>query len=180
MIKKYRSLLALLGVLCSVGVVNAQTVATDRSKEEQFKDSSELNRLVDLGLRKERSWRNTAATFTLSGRELEKMFSGNLLNTLQGRIPGLTVNTGSGEPGYDNPNLFMRGRTTWNNGAAQQLILLDGFQVDLSALSAFSPYEIESITLLKDAAATAMFGLQGASGVISVSTKRVGCQQKMS
>ncbi len=172
MIKKYRSLLALLGWLCGIGVANAQTTATENSKEEQFKDSTALNLLVDLGLRREKNWRNTAATFTLSGRELEKMFSGNLLNTLQGRIPGLTVNTGSGEPGYDNPNLFMRGRTTWNNGAAQQLILLDGFQVDLSALSAFSPYEIESITLLKDAAATAMFGLQGASGVISVATKK--------
>ncbi|MCH5686115.1 TonB-dependent receptor plug domain-containing protein [Niabella sp. W65] len=147
-------------------------MTADGTNQEQLKDSTELNRLVDLGLRKEKNWRNTTATFTLSGKELEKMFSGNLLNTLQGRIPGLTVNTGSGEPGYDNPNLFMRGRTTWNNGAAQQLILLDGFQVDLSALSAFSPYEIESITLLKDAAATALYGLQGASGVISVATKK--------
>ena len=127
---------------------------------------------VDGGFKKEKASRYTGAAYTLQGKELAKMFTGNLLNTLQGRIPGLTVSTGSGEPGYDNPSLYVRGQTSWNIDGSQVLILLDGFQVDLSALSALSPNEIESITLLKDATATAMFGLQGGAGVLSIRTRR--------
>lgn len=100
------------------------------------------------------------------------MFTGNFLNTLQGRIPGLFVVTNSGEPGYDNPSLYVRGRTSWNIGSNDLLILLDGFQVDIGALVPLSPDEVESVTLLKDATATAMYGLQGGAGILSIRTKR--------
>jgi len=132
---------------------------------------SDTTKLIDGGIRSEQSWRNTGATFTLSGEELAKTNAGNLLNTLQGRIPGLTVMTGSGEPGYDAPTLYVRGQSSWNITGNRVAIYLDGYQVDMNSLSALSPNEIESVTLLKDAAAVAVYGLDGGAGVLSVRTK---------
>ncbi|MFT3903058.1 MAG: SusC/RagA family TonB-linked outer membrane protein [Niabella sp.] len=108
----------------------------------------------------------TGAIFTISGRELQRMMVGNLLNTLQGRIPGLTVVTGSGEPGYDNPTLYLRGQSSWNITGNRVLIYLDGYEVDMNAISSLSAYEIESVSLLKDAMALSQFGLQGGAGVL--------------
>ncbi|WP_276483267.1 SusC/RagA family TonB-linked outer membrane protein [Paraflavitalea pollutisoli] len=127
--------------------------------------------LVDQGIRSEQTWRTTGATFTITGEDLARTNAGNLLNSLQGRIPGLTVTTGSGEPGYDNPTLYLRGQSSWNVAGNAIAVFLDGFQVDLNALSALSPFEIETVTLLKDAAATAIYGFNSATGVLSVRTK---------
>lgn len=126
---------------------------------------------TDLGLRSEQSWRTTAATFTITGEELARTNAGNLLNSLQGRIPGLTVATGSGEPGYDNPTLYLRGQSSWNVAGNAMAVFLDGFQVDLNAIAALSPFEIETVTVLKDAVAAAMFGFNSGAGVLSVRTK---------
>lgn len=126
---------------------------------------------IDGGIRTEQDWRNTGAVFTISGEELARTNAGNFLNTLHGRIPGLTVVASHGEPGYDNPTLYVRGQSSWNIAGNRVAIYLDGFQVDMNALSALSPHEIESITLLKDAAALAVYGLNGGAGVLSVRTK---------
>jgi TonB-linked SusC/RagA family outer membrane protein len=169
--KEYITLFAWIFSFCSFSVANAQT--TNVTSADSIKTGNiNTNGIVDGGLRTEKSWRNTGAVFTLSGEDLTRMTSANLLNTLQGRIPGLTVVTGSGEPGYDNPTLYMRGQSSWNITGNQVLIYLDGFQVDLGAISGLSAYEIESVTLLKDAAALAVYGLQGGSGVLSIRTKR--------
>lgn len=172
MIRKYKRLFIALPILCCCMIAKAQSTIVLKGADTLSNDTSAVNAIVDLGFRKEPQWRSTSATYTLRSKDLSKMFTGNLLNTLQGRIPGLTVVTGSGEPGYDNPTLYVRGQTSWNIGGNQLVILLDGFQVDLSALSALSPYEIESVTLLKDASATAMFGLQGGAGVLSIRTRK--------
>lgn len=133
---------------------------------------------VEKGLRTEQSWRNTGAVFTLSGEELTRMTSGNLLNTLQGRIPGLTIVTGSGEPGYDNPTFYLRGQTSWNLGGNSVLIYLDGFQVDMGAITSLSAYEISSVTLLKDAAALSVYGMEGGAGVLVIKTYRGELSEK--
>ncbi|HKM94023.1 MAG TPA: SusC/RagA family TonB-linked outer membrane protein [Prolixibacteraceae bacterium] len=129
-------------------------------------------KVIDYGLMSEKTWRSTSASYTIRGEELERMTSGNLLNTLQGRIPGLTVMTGSGEPGYDNPNLIGRGLSSWNLTGNNLLIYLDGYQVNLSAISSLSAHEIETVTFLKDAASLAIYGMEGGSGVLSIKTKR--------
>ncbi|WP_276504895.1 SusC/RagA family TonB-linked outer membrane protein [Terrimonas pollutisoli] len=170
--KHHKILLFLSIILCSCIASRAQSTIVINPKPSSGGDMQVVDTMVDLGFKRERQWRSTGATYTLSGNELTKMFTGNLLNTLQGRIPGLTVVTGSGEPGYDFPTLYVRGQTSWNIGGNQLVILLDGFRVELNALSAFSPYEIESVTLLKDASATAMFGLQGGAGVLSIRTRK--------
>jgi TonB-linked SusC/RagA family outer membrane protein len=114
---------------------------------------------------------NTGASYTISGKELERMTTGNFLNTLNGRIPGLTVNTGSGEPGYDNPTFNIRGMSSWNAKSNNILVYLDGFEVSLDALVPLSASEVESVTVLKDAATMAFYGFSG-DGILLVTTKK--------
>ncbi|GAB3356736.1 TonB-dependent receptor [Arachidicoccus ginsenosidivorans] len=156
------------GCLMGIGLKAHAQMITGATLPDSTRGDSTLFTQVDLGLRQEKAWRSTASTYTLDGKDLNRMFTGNLLNTLQGRIPGLTVVTGSGEPGYDSPTMYIRGRSSWNTN--QVIILLDGFRVDQNALSALSPNEIASVTLLKDAASLSLYGLEGAGGVISVRT----------
>lgn len=104
----------------------------------------------------------------VSGDVLEETLTNNLYNAMIGRLPGLTISQGSFEAGVVNNNLLSRGISTYQGGTTP-LLLIDGFQ---SSISELVPQEIESITLLKDAAATAIYGLRGANGVVLVTTKR--------
>jgi TonB-linked SusC/RagA family outer membrane protein len=160
----------LLALFCGVTATQAQT--TNASQPDTITIPSKTpSNTIDYGIRKEQSWRSTGAVFTITGEELARTNAGNLLNTLQARIPGLTVATGSGEPGYDNPTLYVRGQSSWNIAGNALAIYLDGFPIDANALAALSPFEIESITLLKDAAALAMYGFNSGAGLLSVRTK---------
>ena len=100
---------------------------------------------------------------TVKGDELSKGASMNLGNTLYGKLPGLFVIQGSGEPGFSSPWLRIRGSD------ADPLFIVDGYERDISYLA---PEEIESVSLLKDAAATAIYGMKGANGVVLITTKR--------
>ncbi len=93
----------------------------------------------------------------------------NLSNAIAGRASGLTVLKNSGdEPGYDNSSFFIRGTGTFSNHRAP-LVLVDHVERDFSQLD---PMEIESFSVLKDAAATVQYGMRGANGIINVRTKR--------
>lgn len=101
--------------------------------------------------------------------------SGNvtdLKQALTGQLPGVVTMTSSGEPGGTGTgtsatSIFIRGRNTWNGG--QPLILVDGVERNMENVDIS---EVESISVLKDASATAVFGVKGANGVILISTKR--------
>ena len=114
-------------------------------------------------------WSVSSAVSTVKGSKLEKSFTQNVLNTLYGELPGLTVMTGSGEPGADSPTLNARGFNTLSTTDRSVLVIVDGFE---STLDQLSVYEIESISLLKDAAAAALYGMRAANGVLLVTTKR--------
>lgn len=114
--------------------------------------------------------RSVLATSTVNGSVLNKTPVANITNTLYGRLPGLTVKQGSGEPGYDDAALFIRGRGTYDN--AGLVIYIDGFQTNTSYFSYLSASEIESISVLKDPVSLATFGMKGANGVLWVVTKR--------
>ena len=104
----------------------------------------------------------------MRGEDLLKAPSGSLSNVLAGKLPGVTSVQYSGEPGADDAELYVRGITTLNSSAP--LIQVDGVEREFSQID---PNEIESITVLKDASATAVFGVRGANGVILITTKRV-------
>ena len=107
---------------------------------------------------------------TISGSILYKTPVPNITNTLYGLLPGLTVQQKSGEPGYDGASLSIRGIGTYDN--ASLVIYVDGFQTTSSYFQYLSPSEIESISILKDPASLATFGMKGANGVLWVVTKR--------
>ncbi|MCK9618580.1 MAG: SusC/RagA family TonB-linked outer membrane protein [Lentimicrobiaceae bacterium] len=109
----------------------------------------------------------TSAIGIVRADELTKSSARNPANALYGQIPGLTVLENSGTSWTTNPNLFIRGIGTTQNTAI--LILVDGFERPINTLSVD---EIESIEVLKDAGALAMYGLRGANGVLLVTTKR--------
>ena len=120
---------------------------------------------------------STQAVSTVTGETLYKTPSPNLTNTLSGRLPGLTITHGSGEPGNDDARMAIRGIGTYGylggaGGYHTYKIFIDGFESNRNYLRNLSPAEIEDVSILKDAAALATFGMRGANGVIWVTTKR--------
>ncbi|WP_052733014.1 SusC/RagA family TonB-linked outer membrane protein [Hymenobacter terrenus] len=126
------------------------------------------NVTLPIGFGQQPAWRVTSALSTVAGADLEKSFTTNLANTLFGRLPGLSVQQNGGEPGNDSPGVLARGIGTFGPGR-DVLIMVDGFEGTYEQLV---PSEIETISLLKDASATAIYGLRGANGVLLVTTKR--------
>ena len=109
----------------------------------------------------------TGAITSIQTKEIKQSPAANLAVTLAGRLPGLTSIQKSGEPGRDFTQLFIRGQGTVN--AQSPIVLVDGIERDLTYID---PNEVESVTILKDASSTAIFGVRGANGVILVTTKR--------
>ena len=103
----------------------------------------------------------TGAIASVKGEELTRVSVGSVSNVLGGQMTGLTTVQYSGEPGADAAEIFIRGKATWENSSP--LIQVDG--VDRESMSDIDPNEIESISILKDASATAVFGIRGANGV---------------
>ncbi|MCL3781144.1 TonB-dependent receptor [Prolixibacteraceae bacterium JC049] len=111
----------------------------------------------------------TGAISSIKSDELLKTPSANVMNTLAGALPGVMTVQNSGQPGSEDPRIFIRGAGTLDDSGSSPLILVDGVERSFSQLD---PNEIENVTVLKDASATAVFGVRGANGVILVTTKR--------
>ncbi len=110
----------------------------------------------------------TGAISSMKGDDLLKTPAGSISNVLSGQVTGVSSVQYSGEPGADAADIYVRGIATYT-GSASPLIQVDGVERDMSQLD---PNEIESVTVLKDASATAVFGVRGANGVILITTKR--------
>lgn len=111
------------------------------------------------------------AVSSVEGDALIDPYNTNLANTLFGMVPGLFVSQANGEPGADDASLWGRGIGTFGSGRSLQIVI-DGFPSTIDFFNQLSPYEIEKIELLKDAAATAIYGNRAANGVLVVTTKR--------
>lgn len=129
--------------------------------------NSELNEVVVIGYGTRKKANLTGAVSTINGSELEKSPVANVSNTLAGAVPGLIVNTPSGEPGNDNAKILVRGAQTLGN--TQPLVVIDG--VPDRDFTRLDPADIETFTVLKDATA-AIYGARAANGVILITTKR--------
>jgi TonB-linked SusC/RagA family outer membrane protein len=129
--------------------------------------NASLAEVMVVGFGKQKKVSVTAAISTVSSKELLQTPVANVTNTLVGRMPGLIAQQTSGDPGVDASSFFIRGKATTNNAAP--LVLIDGVERPFNSVSAF---EIENVSILKDASATAVYGVRGANGVILVTTKR--------
>ena len=117
----------------------------------------------------------TGSISSVKTDELKKSPAPNLVSALTGKLPGLTTVQSSGMPGEENFQMYLRGVATTNT--QNPLILVDGVPRD--NITSIDPNEVESISVLKDASSTAVFGVRGANGVILITTKQ-GTQEKPS
>lgn len=112
----------------------------------------------------------TGAISSLDGDKLLQTSTGSISNILSGQVPGLQSVQWSGKPGADGATLYIRGMATFNDSSP--LVQVDGVEQQNFDFNQMDPNEVESITVLKDASATAVFGVKGANGVILITTKR--------
>lgn len=132
-------------------------------------DNTALDEVVVVGYATQKKVDLTGAVASISAKSLEDRPITNATNALAGLAPGLTVtNSGGNTPGYESQNIVIRGLGTLNNAAP--LIVVDGMTG--IALSDINPRDIESISVLKDAASSAIYGSRAANGVILVTTRR--------
>lgn len=119
--------------------------------------------------------RLSSSISSIGTADLEKNFTLNLGNSLFGRLAGLSVQQGGAEPGAATPNLFIRGVNTFGGASTTPLFIIDGYISNgagaANAIMQMMPEEIESISVLKDASAAAVYGARAANGVILITTK---------
>lgn len=113
----------------------------------------------------------TGAVSVVKTDDLMKAQVANVSNAVVGRMPGIIAKQASGEPGKDGSQLFIRGVATFQ-GNTTPAVIIDGVERSYEDFSQIDPNEIESVNVLKDAAAASIFGMSGANGVILVTTKR--------
>ncbi len=145
-----------------------QTLKVSRKMTVSMKpDAQNLEEVVVIAYGQQKKVTITGAVSAVGGDELMKAPVASVANALQGKLPGLSVVQPSGMPGADEPTIRVRGTGSLNS--ADPLVLVDGVERSFAQLD---PNEIQDISILKDASATAVFGVRGANGVILVTTKR--------
>ena len=137
-------------------------------------DVTALSDVVVVGYSRQRKETLLGSLASMTTKDLVQSPTANINNALAGRLPGLMVNQlAGGEPGVDRADLYVRGIGTYGNKSP--IVIVDGVEREMSYLSGD---EIETFTILKDASATAQYGVRGANGVIVISTKRGKAQEK--
>jgi len=156
-------------VFSRVGFTEKEASVGDQSTLNVILDpaNQDMEQVVVVGYGQQKKASVVAAISTIRTKDIKQSPSANLSVTLAGRLPGLTSIQRTGEPGRDEIELFIRGRSTINE--QRPLLMVDGAEREFNSLD---PNEIESVSILKDASATAIYGVRGANGVILVTTRR--------
>lgn len=135
-------------------------------------DAQALEEVVVQGYRTSTKEKSSIASVTISAETIENRPNASFVQTLSGQVAGLNITTASGQPGAAS-NINLRGVTSIN-GNTQPLFIIDGAPVDESNFRSLNPQDIASISVLKDAGATAIYGNRGANGVIVIKTRQGG------
>lgn len=129
-----------------------------------------LKEVVVVGFGTQKKASLVSSITTISPKELKGPTS-NLTTMMAGRVAGMIAFQRSGEPGADNSDFFIRGLGSFGSGKVNPLILIDGIESSTTDMARLQPDDIESFSVLKDAAAAAVYGARGANGVVLISTK---------
>lgn len=132
-------------------------------------DAQLIEEVVVIGYGAQRKESVVGAISTLSSADLIQSGTSNLSTAFAGKVPGLTFTIPSGRPGGDAADIYIRGVATLSQANSKPLILVDGVERDFAQIA---PDDIEQFSVLKDASATAVYGVRGANGVILITTKR--------
>lgn len=133
-------------------------------------DVKTLGEVVVVGYGESKKTTYTGSVAAIETKEITRAPVADISNNLVGRLPGVIATQRTGEPGADGSNITIRGIST--TGSNAPLVVIDGIPRPDYGFSQIDPNEIESISILKDAAAAAVFGVRGANGVILITTKR--------
>jgi len=161
-------------VVSMVGFLPQRVAVTGADlKITLLEDTQGLNEVVVVGLGTQKKASVIGSISSVSTKELRQSPVANLSNALAGRLPGLIAIQRSGAPGVngnDAAQLFIRGVATLSTGNALPLIVVDG--VEGRTISDIDVNDVESVSILKDATATAIYGMRGANGVVLVTSRR--------
>ncbi len=156
-----------MGMKTQKHVVTAETRILNVSLESEIKEINDVV-IVGYGVRKKGTIAGSVAT--VGADDIENVPTAGFDQALQGKTPGMTVLSNSGEP--SKPAVFqIRGMNSINSGTSP-LFILDGVPITASDFNTISPADIESVTLLKDASSTSIYGARAANGVVVITTKR--------
>jgi TonB-dependent SusC/RagA subfamily outer membrane receptor len=155
-----------------VGFIDQHIIA---SKQNQvinitLREAKSLSEVVVLAYGKKQLKEAVVGSVTTVKPEELKIPASNLTNALAGQVAGIIAYQGTGQPGQDNSNFFIRGVTTFGY-KVDPLILIDNIELTTNDLARLQVDDIASFSILKDASATALYGARGANGVILVTTK---------
>jgi TonB-linked SusC/RagA family outer membrane protein len=149
-----------------VAIGNQSTVSVSLRSE-----ATGLEGVVVTGYSRERKSQFAGAASVLTAKAVETVPVGSFEQALQGRAPGLLVNSGSGQPGTS-ATVTIRGVQSVQGAGAQPLYVIDGIPMPSFDMQTINPNDFESITVLKDANAAALYGARGGTGVIVITTKK--------
>lgn len=135
-------------------------------------DRTMLSEVVVVGYGTQRKETLTGSISVVNNDVLIQTPTAGISNALVGRVPGIAFTQSSGEAGDNYATIRIRGVATLNNSGQEPLIVVDGIQSTVSNMNSIDANEIENISVLKDASATAVYGVKGANGVIIITTKR--------
>jgi TonB-linked SusC/RagA family outer membrane protein len=156
-------------VISSVGFSKTEVIASaERMDISLTKDANSLADIVVVGYGTQKKANLTGAIVTIKNEDLIKRQVASTSNLLQGLAPGVTVQQQSGKPGADGAGIRIRGSGSFS-ASSSPLVLVDNVEMSLDAID---PNVIDNITILKDAASTAVFGVRATNGVILITTKR--------
>ncbi len=136
-------------------------------------ESQVIDELVVVGYGVQRKVNLTGSVASVSSKDIENIPTANATNLLQGRLPGVVLTSNGGQAGFDTPEIRIRGVGTLSDNN-DPMVLIDGVEGSVSEISQIAANDIESISVLKDAASASIYGVRAANGVILITTKRGG------
>ena len=155
-------------VFSFIGYENVTMVATNNLKVTMSENTKEIDEVVVVGYGQQKKASVVGAITQANAEVLQRTTGVSDLGTaLTGNLPGLVTIQSTGMPGSENPSMIIRGSSSWNG--SDPLVLVDGIERPMSSVDISS---VESISVLKDASATAIYGVKGANGVVIITTKR--------
>ena len=135
-------------------------------------DSKKLDEVVVVGYATQKKVNLTGSVASVSSKDIQDIPVANTATLLQGRLPGLVLTQNGAQAGNDNPEIRIRGIGTFGNN--NPMVLIDGVEGSLSQISEIPSADIDNISVLKDAASAAIYGVRAANGVVLVTTKKGG------
>ena len=157
-------------VFSYVGMTSKEVrVGKQHNLKVSLEEENQLEEVVVVGYGQQKKASVVGAITQTTGEVLERAAGiGSVGAALTGNLPGVATIASSGQPGEEDPRIYIRGAAAWNQDA-QPLILVDGVKREIQSVDISS---VATISVLKDASATAVYGVEGANGVILITTKR--------